>query len=268
MQIISPPLPNISTEHPDFLHEYYAAWLSQTIVKGEQGPSRVASSKNANKILAGKSARLESLPKWKELEHALNTTPERVWVWSDLHVFHTNIIGYTGRPFPDADSMNEAFLLAANALVGKDDWLIFVGDVSFGSPEQTRYWLSRCPGRKALVLGNHDIAKQFKITQWLDSYNFEAVAECIELRLASPKAAFHGKTIERLWLGHYPIWDTWVPQDVLNVHGHTHNEIFQGARLNVSVECINFKPQRLADLITHGYPAPEEGSVRRFNTTS
>lgn len=53
-----------------------------------------------------------------------------IWLSSDLHLFHDNIIKYCNRPYEDADKMNDDIVKRWNSLVGKDDVCVVVGDVS------------------------------------------------------------------------------------------------------------------------------------------
>ena len=72
------------------------------------------------------------------LKHAAATeggtyTPEtgaRTWIWSDLHLYHKNIIRYCSRPFQSVEAMNEALLAAWKETVGEDDTIICGGDIA------------------------------------------------------------------------------------------------------------------------------------------
>jgi predicted MPP superfamily phosphohydrolase len=53
---------------------------------------------------------------------------ERVWITSDLHFMHANIIGYCDRPFFNVDSMTDA-LMATLQKVPNDELILFGGDM-------------------------------------------------------------------------------------------------------------------------------------------
>jgi calcineurin-like phosphoesterase family protein len=61
-----------------------------------------------------------------------NQTGPRRWWTADLHLGHTKIIHYAGRPFLDASEMNEALVDAWNDMVRADDEVWVLGDVAPG----------------------------------------------------------------------------------------------------------------------------------------
>jgi calcineurin-like phosphoesterase family protein len=78
----------------------------------------------------------------------------RTWFSADHHFGHINIISYCHRPWPDVTAMNEGLIARHNAVVGKDDTVVLLGDLSL-SPR----WLdeaAKMHGRKYLIPGNHD----------------------------------------------------------------------------------------------------------------
>lgn len=82
-----------------------------------------------------------------------------IWLSSDLHLFHDNIIKYCNRPYEDADKMNDDIVKRWNSLVGKDDVCVVVGDVSAGLKGRTHEYsllLKSMNGSKILIRGNHD----------------------------------------------------------------------------------------------------------------
>jgi calcineurin-like phosphoesterase family protein len=183
-----------------------------------------------------------SAPAWQEFRQAWNDTPERIWIWSDHHLGHANIIKYTDRPFGNAQLMDQALLEAAWT-VPADDWLVFVGDLAMWmDPEAVHAWVSACPGRKVMVIGNHDCRGKGhpdSIEEW-QTLGFEAVADC----LALPRQGSG-----HLWLTHYPLPASAMPLRTLNLHGHTHTHSLDGPFVNVCVEQLGFTPRKLIDLI-------------------
>lgn len=176
----------------------------------------------------------EGVKEFKALE---SFDPNRIWFWSDLHLFHNNIIRYTKRPFSNTDHMNRSLLENFRKTVGKDDVSIWVGDVTFerGGTHVTNSMLAGLPGYKILVFGNHDLDKRGN----LRSLYFDEIHSVYRLG--------------NLIMSHYP-WNLKVPEGCYNIHGHTHDSN-TGHRyhVNVSVEQVEFKPISLASLITkHG----------------
>jgi calcineurin-like phosphoesterase family protein len=158
---------------------------------------------------------------------------EKLWIWSDLHFFHNNIIRYTGRPYSNSDHMNRALLENFRKTVGPNDVSIWVGDVTFerGGTHVTNSMLASLPGYKILVFGNHDLDKTGK----LRSLYFDEIHSIYR--------------IGNLIFTHYP-WNAHVPDGYYGIHGHTHDtDTGNRRRVNVSVEKVEFKPISLASLI-------------------
>ena len=78
------------------------------------------------------------------------------WFTADLHLGHTNIIEYSGRPFTDAESMNRALIENRNEVVDDSDDVWVLGDFAMGKIDQTLALVSELRGRKLLLTGNHD----------------------------------------------------------------------------------------------------------------
>jgi calcineurin-like phosphoesterase family protein len=55
----------------------------------------------------------------------------RIWFYSDPHFFHHNIIRFTNRPYQNVEEMNQDLVHRFNSKVGKEDKVIFVGDMFF-----------------------------------------------------------------------------------------------------------------------------------------
>lgn len=160
-----------------------------------------------------------------------------IWVISDTHFGHANIIKYCGRPFSSVDEMNHVLVENWNKVVRDEDIVYHLGDVYFGknwSGETPRDFLRSLRGRKRLILGNHDsgldqnIRDVFqKILVW---------RQFPEFGLLLTHVPVHPNTLSEKW----PV----------NVHGHIHNnERDYGKQYkNVSVEVINYTPVNIEEL--------------------
>lgn len=60
------------------------------------------------------------------------------------------------RGFASGEEMNEYMLAKWNGKVRKNDEVVIIGDLSWGSAEETNALLKRLNGRLFLILGNHD----------------------------------------------------------------------------------------------------------------
>jgi len=75
---------------------------------------------------------------------------------SDQHFFHTNIIKYCNRPFSSSEEMNRALINNWNKKVTDKDNVYILGDLSWGTVEQTISILQQLKGNKFFIKGNHD----------------------------------------------------------------------------------------------------------------
>ena len=92
----------------------------------------------------------------------LEVNPEQTWVWSDLHLGDNSVVFTGQRPYGSTTAMNRALLAAWRATVRHDDTIICLGDVAhpdFWSDRLHSGDLRACPGRRILIMGNHDIGQ-------------------------------------------------------------------------------------------------------------
>lgn len=158
----------------------------------------------------------------------IDFTGKNIFVWSDQHFGHRNIIRYCDRPFEDQFEMNAHLILNYQRTVEENDICIFGGDVSMMNSNSTNELLARLPGYKILIVGNHDLKKGEVLP-----YNFDEILPCLRYK--------------EFLFTHYPL--TKVPEGYINVHGHIHNKPSPTERhRNVSVERINYTPRRLEEL--------------------
>lgn len=83
--------------------------------------------------------------------------PDNVWFTSDTHFGHEKIIKYSGRPFANASEMNEELIRRWRETVPEDGIVFHLGDFAYGGSRQWNDILCALPGRKYLILGNHDL---------------------------------------------------------------------------------------------------------------
>lgn len=154
-----------------------------------------------------------------------------IWFCSDLHVFHRNIlkfqknrrdaIGITD-DMSDTEQMhkhNEYIINMWNMTVKKEDHVYILGDISFGSTEETRKFLEKLRGHKHLVIGNHD-----KSCKGLENY-FESVSQIKEFPIKKYQYDFLDENIY-LVLCHFPMvaWNRRL-HGAFMVHGHCHSSL-------------------------------------------
>jgi len=158
-----------------------------------------------------------------------------IWLISDTHFYHENIIKYCGRPFKSAAEMNSAMIGNWNRVVSDDDIVYHLGDFTMapyeeGVPYKDRYekvansLLDILKGKKYLIRGNHDPRGGIlQKCHWEDCYR--------ELELNG------------FLLSHRPK-ESHVP----NIHGHVHDQMpfwyleNNIDKFNVSADMIGFTP--------------------------
>jgi calcineurin-like phosphoesterase family protein len=164
---------------------------------------------------------------------------KNVWIWSDIHFGHTNVIRYSNRPYKDASHMDESLITSFNSKVKPNDISIWVGDVSFSGEQRTKQIVHRLNGYKILIVGNHDIEKKRRIKPMA----FDEVHLCYNLMLDDMPLAFT----------HYPMDN--LPPFWFNIHGHVHknghriDEVITKAHYNVNCEFLDYTPINLETLI-------------------
>jgi calcineurin-like phosphoesterase family protein len=167
-----------------------------------------------------------------------------MYLTSDQHYGHKNIIGYCDRPFKSVEEMDEALIERHNQNVGKDSTVLVVGDFSFHDFHTTKQIVQRLNGNLTLIKGNHDGHSE----SWYLKAGFVSVVNHMSLAVSlDPK-----KCIE---IQHYPRYNTMFGAETL-FHGHAHNYCKakhyvtnNQVLLNVGVDCWNFAPVHLDILV-------------------
>lgn len=136
--------------------------------------------------------------------------PSEIWFTSDTHFGHENIIRYCGRPFRNAEEMNAELIRRWRETVPEDGIVFHLGDFAHGNARLWNDILSALPGRKYLILGNHDMKslRQGYMGQ------FEHVAQQLTIKVG-------GQTIV---LNHNPfLCYGGSYRDVWQLFGHVHS---------------------------------------------
>lgn len=166
---------------------------------------------------------------------------------ADTHFGHDAIIRYEQRPFADAAAMDAVLLDNWQRTVGKDDLLFMLGDFALAPAERVRALLGLLPGRKHLVMGNHD--RQHSAAWWREA-GFDWV---------SPYPIL---IEEMLLLSHEPLYVN-ANMPYANIFGHVHgNPAYKdasGQSLCVSAERIGYTPVSLEEVRARLQQARDEG---------
>lgn len=162
-----------------------------------------------------------------------------VWVWSDIHFGHKNIIKYTAphRPFETPQEMNAAMIANYHAVVKPGDVVIWGGDIGFMSEGAINDILHSLPGHNIQIVGNHDMHRNgdlFKL-------HFEERYLCKVVDIKEPDGFEY-----QLLFTHYPMDK--VPPGTVNVHGHIHQNLANPWNINICVEHTGCAPMNLRDI--------------------
>lgn len=161
-----------------------------------------------------------------------------IWVTSDTHFGHDNIIKYCNRPYKNSKEMDESILDNWNSVVKDGDIVYHLGDVYFNLEEPSSF-LGKLKGRKRLILGNHDNGKD---------QNLQKVFQKVSMWRMFPEFG--------LLLTHVPVHESTLDRGLTehigkmsNVHGHIHNNQSPSPfHVNVSVEMTNYTPVNIEEL--------------------
>ena len=164
----------------------------------------------------------------------------KVWVTSDSHFDHFNIIKYCNRPFWGIDPMNSAIIQNWNNAIADEDIVIFCGDFCFARPaeavQKTERFASALKGHKIIVKGNHDFKKFKYIDVGFEAEFFQEWDFGRFLFVHSPYDLRHWHNdYDFVFYGH--------------VHDKTPEETYINC-INVCLDANNLKPIDITDYFT------------------
>lgn len=202
------------------------------------------------------------------------------YIISDTHFGHENIIKYCNRPFRNTTDMDWCMIRKWQNRVKPTDTVYHLGDVGYlkgfqtviNEPTPIQRLVAELPGRKILILGNHD-----KSAQTMRDVGFDVVCESIIIRVPNMNDTY-------VLLNHRPMREipTFTnrsdgvcdPVDFV-LHGHIHNSTdmermqfknkgelvnIPSFNINCSVEVRNYEPQLLENIVrTHIEKLKSEG---------
>ena len=150
----------------------------------------------------------------------------KIFIISDTHFHHENIIKYSNRPFKSVEEMDVEMIRRWNNKVGKEDIVLHLGDFALGNEKEIKELRDSLNGTIFLLKGNHD-------HKMLKKAGFIIINGTLE--------------IGNIIFSHNPLKkeDT---RGFINVHGHIHEkESLYG--FNISVEKMNYEPVELDELM-------------------
>ena len=196
---------------------------------------------------------------------------KRLFVTSDDHFYHKNIIKYCNRPWnhgldeedemivtdQDVLNMNYDLIENWNSVVNKNDIVINLGDFCLGGKkllqERVTTILRKLNGEKYLLLGNHDL------------YDIDFYKNCGFRKVYDKPILWD----DNFMFSHRPLVTRWSNRDwilnapFINVFGHVHNspyDIVNDLKIPLEhvtlktycccVELTDYKPVLLSDVLT------------------
>lgn len=163
------------------------------------------------------------------------------WFISDTHFLHANILkffkdeahGQRLRDFNSLEDMHNTLIKNWNSVVGKNDYVYHLGDVTFQYNGLFNEIMSQLNGRKRLVHGNHDKIWNPALMRWFEKCEL-----------------WRGFKEFNFTCTHIPARLDSLRDGAFNVHGHTHARCLDDPHyINVSVEVRNYTPVHLSTLI-------------------
>lgn len=155
--------------------------------------------------------------------------PEEIFLISDLHLGHANIIRYCARPFffSDTREMDHVLIKNWNYTISPANRVYYLGDLRYGQDDLSdEYYLNKLRGHITCIPGNHD-PRQSELSP-MTILEHKGLRFCLVHDPADAPEQFEG----------------WV------IHGHHHNNNlrkypfmnFECRRVNVSAEVLGYVP--------------------------
>lgn len=157
-----------------------------------------------------------------------------IFITSDTHFHHGNIIKYCNRPFSSTAEMDEVLVQNWNKVVKPEDKVYHLGDVYFPQKEKSDWLFGRLNGSKRLILGNHDSGKDQTLLKYFkEIYMWRFLKDF------------------GLLLTHVPVHPESLSSKLkYNVHGHIHNKLSpKGPYKNACVEMNDYTPRPIEDFM-------------------
>jgi calcineurin-like phosphoesterase family protein len=167
----------------------------------------------------------------------------RAWT-ADMHLGHSNVIEYCGRPFKDCNHMNRWMVDQANMRVTRGNRCVHVGDFCMKGIAKCREWVAQLHGDWTFIKGNHDKNNGVKpIAKWMivEIGNYQAFVSHVPYFYNDPE----DRTV-KYQLG--PQLMDWVENNChFNICGHVHEKwkIRKDGKIpaiNVGVDQWDYRP--------------------------
>jgi calcineurin-like phosphoesterase family protein len=178
---------------------------------------------------------------------------------SDHHLEHNNIIEYCSRPFTSVEHMNDELVSRWNACVKSNDCVLHLGDVTLVNYNKDVLHKKRpdfveliksLNGVKILVPGNHDDKRMFS---FYEECGWHIVRN--ELQPHDEKKKLYGFILDDVMYCHNYRAASLIDTDVkVVVHGHAHGtrqrvECDPRTYIDVGVDCWGLAPVEVSNML-------------------
>lgn len=177
---------------------------------------------------------------------------QKIFILSDTHFNHKNVIKYSSRPFNNVDEMNKQLITNWNYVVGEDDIVLFLGDFAFvryskqGGKEDLLKLTTQLKGHKIIIKGNHDNKKVRYIECGFDYEAYQELKVNKFIFLHNPSLINKQYTQQSADTDFHDILKIKHEKtDCYIFYGHVHNNDYcpiTPYSRNVCVECIEYIP--------------------------
>lgn len=183
---------------------------------------------------------------------------KEVFITSDHHFFHKNILKYQGatRPFDTVQEMGDSLIQRHNEVVSPNDEVYMLGDFGFASPKYLEPILEQMNGIKYFVFGNHDRSMRNKHIE----RHFQWMRDYAEIKVDDKNCI----------LFHFPIhsWNK-MHYGAYQFYGHTHGQIphlYHGRSMDIGVDTNDCYPWNIRDIFKMYKKVEEEANEEDFHT--
>lgn len=173
------------------------------------------------------------------------TKSRNIWLISDTHFSHKNIINFTygpdqkyvrpnpntGHRFLTIQEHDQMLIENWNETIKDGDKVYHLGDVAM-NPKRLEGIMPQLNGSKRLILGNHDVGH-------------------IKLYQEYFKKILGSREFNGVVMTHVPVHVSQLDRWRGNIHGHIHEKIiFDGRYLNICVEHTEMRPIHIEDALS------------------
>lgn len=187
-----------------------------------------------------------------------------IFITSDEHYGHENIIQYCGRPFISTEESREVMIERHNKKVpNKKSYLtIHAGDIFWQTMTESEAIsiLDRLNGRHAFLYGNHDELMERSVAlrdrfEWVRGRNKENTSHTVKF---DKKSIVISHFAQRVWQNSH--------RGAIHVFGHSHNELPPlGKSFDIGVDGNNFTPWSLEEIIAKAATLPSHHIITPAN---